>query len=417
MGRRAGTLRDELAGLAFDYDPAWAAADRASLSQSLPVDGDVSAEAARAFFGGLLPEGAPRELLARRFGISAANDFALLELIGGDCAGAVTLLPAGARPQQREGSAVWLDADEVARLVAELPQRPMHADERGEFRLSLAGAQDKLPVVVDAGRIGLPAGGRPSTHILKASIRRLPATVLNEAFCLAFGSGLAISTVSARPHRAGDQVLLLVDRYDRTSVEGETLRLHQEDFCQALGTPSDRKYQREGGPGLADCFTLVDRATTTPAAAKAGLLDAWALSFLVGNHGAHGKNLSLLYRHRATTLAPVYDVLSTVIYWKVEEMDRKMAMHVGGEYRPAYVRERHLERMAQETGMSPRLVRRRLVALARRAPDVAERTRARFQAELWWDPFLDAIVDTIARRAEWLEGAAGYRSAAGQTSR
>ncbi len=404
FGRRAGDLRDEPEGLTFTYDPAWVADGHPPLSQSLPLSGDLSVSVVRAFFDGLLPEGSPRDVLARRLGVSPANAFALLERVGGECAGAVSLLEPGARPGDRSGSVRWLDDQELETLIEEIPRRPMYVDERGEYRLSLAGAQDKLPVVLgDDGRVGLPVGDQPSTHILKTPIIRLPATVLNEAFCLAIGRELGLLAAAAQPRLVGDQSMLVVARYDRSiGADGAVTRLHQEDFCQALGIAPERKYQREGGPGLRDCFALASRATTVPAIDLARLLDGWALSFLVGNHDAHAKNVSLLYTSGETAVAPIYDVLSTVIYWKVEEMDRKMAMHVGGEYRPAYVRTRHLDAMIAEAGMSPRLARRRLATLATRAPGAAEAVRARFADELWWDPFLDQALDTVAERARWL---------------
>lgn len=428
MDQQAGIVRDAREAMTFAYDPGWIDAGRPPLSHSLPFDVDPSAPAVRAFFGGLLPEAAPRDMLARQLGVSVGNEFALLEQIGGDCAGAVSLLPPGEQPGSRPGAVTWLADEEVAQLVDELPQRPMHADESGEFRLSLAGAQDKLPVVVDpeSGQIGLTTGRQPSTHVLKTPIAGLPATVLNEAFCLALGEALDVGAVRAEPRRVAGRELLLVERYDREVVDGVTQRLHQEDVCQALGVPSERKYQREGGPGLADCFALVDAVATVPARGKQQLLDAWALSFLVGNHDAHGKNISLLYAHEQTAVAPIYDVLSSVVYRKVKPMDRKMAMHVGGEYRPAYLRPRHLDRLLHDAGVSPRLARRRLVAFADRADRLVMTVRARFEAELWWEPFLDAVVETVEQRAGWLRDLCvapaavperSQRSAAGQTSR
>ena len=217
----------------------------------------------------------------------------------------------------------------------------MHADEDGEFRLSLAGAQDKLPVVVgDDGRIGLTTGQVPSTHILKTPIARLDGTVANEALCPAIGRALGIATVTATPRRAGDRAFLLVERYDRHIVDGAVHRLHQEDFCQALGIPAERKYQAQGGPSLADAFALVRRATAVPAREVLALLDQLALSLLVGNHDAHGKNYSLLYLPGAAgaVLAPAYDVLSTFASHRSHNLARKQAMSVGGEYRPEYLR-------------------------------------------------------------------------------
>jgi hypothetical protein len=135
----------------------------------------------------------------------------------------------------------------------------MHADEDGEYRLSLAGAQDKLPVVLrDDGRIGLTKGRTPSTHILKTPIEWLEHTIANEALCLAIGQELGIEAVTAAPRRVLGREYLLIERYGRR-VDDRPMRLHQEDFCQALGISTERKYQAEGGPSLAGCFALLRR--------------------------------------------------------------------------------------------------------------------------------------------------------------
>jgi serine/threonine-protein kinase HipA len=411
FGERAGVLADAPDGPRFTYDRAWLAAARPPLSQALPLHDLAPPGAVHAFFGGLLPEGEPRRLLARRLGVSERNDFALLAAIGGDTAGAITLAPPGAAPPHASGSDVeWLDEAQLAKLIVTLPDRPMLADEDGEIRLSLAGAQDKLPVVVDAdGRVGITAGRTPSTHILKMPIARFPGTVVNEAFCLAFGYRLGVPTVDARPCRAGDVPYLLVRRYDREPYAADGFaRLHQEDFCQALAISSERKYEVEGGPSLVDCFALVRRATTVPAAHTLVLLDAVGLNYLVGNHDAHGKNFSLLRFPDRTELAPFYDVLSTVAY---PGLARKAAMSIGGERRPEYVRRRHLDRLCEAAGLGGAAVRRRLLAMAREAPDAARIVRAALADDGWDDPVLDTILGVVDRRAAHLATIAAPRSA------
>ena len=409
FGERAGVLADERDGLHFAYDPAWIGAARPPLSQSLPLDGEPARGAVHAYFGGLLPEGEPRRLLARRLGVSERNDFALLAAIGGDCAGAITLAPPGGPPAAGEREIEWLDDARLADLIATLPDHPMLAGEDGEIRLSLAGAQDKLPVLLEDGRIGITSGRTPSTHILKMPIARFDGTIVNEALCLLFGSRLGVPTVPAQPRRAGDHAYLLVERYDRwRQPDGSFERLHQEDFCQALGIPSERKYEVEGGPSLADCFALVRRATTVPAAHTLVLLDAVALNFLVGNHDAHGKNFSLLRSPQETGLAPFYDILSTLAY---PNLSRKAAMALGGERRPDYVCRRHLDRLCEAAGLGGATVRRRLRAMAREAPEAARFARATLAQDGWDHPVLDAVLDIIDRRARQLAEIAGPRPA------
>ena len=400
--RLAGAWVDARDRSTFAYDAAWLAGGMPPLSQSLPLDGSFSSAAAAAFFGNLLPEGAPRELLARRLGLSAGNDFGMLAAVGGDTAGAISLQPAGQVPSASAHEVEWLDDDALVTLLDELPTLPMHADEDGEYRLSLAGVQDKLPVVVAGdGRIGLTKGQTPSTHILKTPIARLAHTVVNEAFCPAVGRALGMDTVTATPGRVADREFLLIERYDRI-VDGDgTRRLHQEDFCQALGIPAARKYQSEGGPSLADCFGLLRTAAEVPARDIVKLLDYVALSFLVGNHDAHGKNYSLRYEPDSAraVLAPAYDVISTFAYHGSHNLTRKMAMSIGGQYKPDYLNRGHLDRLLGDAGLGAAAARRRLHAHAKAAPSAARDARAQLVAGGWEAPVLDTIVDIVDDRA------------------
>jgi serine/threonine-protein kinase HipA len=408
----AGVLSDGAQGLELAYSDTWRAGGRPPLSQSLPLNGAYDSAAVDAFFGGLLPEGAPREQLARNLGVSAGNDFELLAALGGDTAGAISLLAPGIVPEPVGEDVEWLDDRALAELLDELPARPMHADEDGEYRLSLAGAQDKLPVVVGAdGRIGLTRGRTPSTHILKTPIVRLDDTVVNEALCAALGTLLGLETATGTPRRVADREFLLVDRYDRRLTDSGVRRLHQEDFCQALGVPVRRKYQAEGGPGLGDCFSLLRRAVAVPARDAINLLDTVMLSFLVGNHDAHGKNYSLLYLPDASrpVLSPAYDILSTLAYWKTHRMSRKMAMSIGGEYRPDYVRSRHLDRLIDNAGLGAAAVRRRLRSFAAEAPAAARQVRNVLAADGWDAPVLARVVEVVEQRADLLTEIAAAR--------
>lgn len=417
--RNAGTLTRTPNGMHFAYATDWMTERMPPLSQSLPLDGSFIDAAAAAFFGGLLPEGEPRRQLARLLGVSDRNDFSLLAMIAGDTAGAITLLPDGEQPRSPGGDVDWLNDADLAALLRDLPSRPMHVDEDGEYRLSLAGAQDKLPVVVDAsGRIGLTKGQTPSTHIIKTPIERLPGTVANESLCPLLGRELGIEIVNAQPHRVGDQEFLLVERYDRRHTSDGIQRLHQEDFCQALGIPTERKYQVEGGASLVDCFELVRRAAAVPASEIIKLLDYVALNFLVGNHDAHGKNFSLLYLPESpkAVLAPAYDILSTFAYRSTHNLTRKMAMSIGGEYRPDYVRSRHLDGLFDDAGLSAAASRRRLRRLAREAPAAVRKARQELAHAGWNAPVLGTIVELVDQRATWMTDITARSPSANQAS-
>src|ERR1700722_4980109 len=174
FGEVAGTLVSSDTLLSFSYAPSWLHSGRPPLSQSLPVDGSYTDVQSFAFFDGLLPEGELRDLIGLRLGVSSTNDFALLERLGGDCAGAISLYTPGMAAAPRFSQIEWLSDGDLRQLVEELPSRPMYAEPGGGLRLSLAGAQDKIPVVFENGRVGLPVGDQHSTHILKTPIRRLP---------------------------------------------------------------------------------------------------------------------------------------------------------------------------------------------------------------------------------------------------
>ena len=373
LNQRAGTLWLKDGELQFQYSALWLEQPQAiALSQSLPLQAEPFGDrACRPFFAGLLPEGQLRQRIAQQCQISRSNDFGLLVVIGGDCAGAVSLVVGDqvAAPDAVE----WLEQDQLIALLDDLPQRPMLAQRDG-LRLSLAGAQDKLPVVFDGARIGLPLGSTASTHILKPAIAAVEGSVINEAFCMALGQAMGLQVADTEILAAGDRQVLLVGRYDRRRGEGERwLRLHQEDFCQALGIQPELKYQNEGGPDLNACFGLLRRATRPSAPQVIRLLDAVAFNALIGNHDAHAKNFSLLYTERTPTLAPLYDLLCTAVY---PTLTAKMAMKLGSKYRFSEVQSRHWEKFAEAAGLSWAQTRKRVTRMAAQLPSMARHLQA-----------------------------------------
>lgn len=358
-----GELRQQGRELSFHYAPAYLSSPAPlPLSRHLPLSGEILADAAtRAFFANLLPEGGMREQAARALGLSPGNVFGLLEALGGDCAGAVTVVPPGELPK-RQSAYQRLTPLELEARLAELPAHPLLAGEEG-VRLSLAGAQNKLPIYFDGHDFHLPRGGAPSSHILKIAIPHLEETVLNEAFCMHLAARVGLNVPEATVIRSGDARVYMVVRYDRQRAEsGDLLRLHQEDFCQALGIPPELKYEKEGGPGFAACFDLVREWSSEPLADAAALL-RWSLfNFLIGNADAHGKNLAFLYASGSVRLAPFYDLLSTAVYER--RVDNKFAMKMGGQKAPRYLSGHHLEKFAAEINVGLRVVKAQLREIA-----------------------------------------------------
>lgn len=368
-----GRLEQNVDGdMVFHYTESWLACQNpVVLSQSLALRAEpFSHRECRGFFGGILPEGEKRESVARIFGITAKNDLKMLENIGGECAGAVTLLPADSLLPQQADTCRILTETQLADVLRQLPRRPLLAGE-DRIRLSLAGTQDKLAVRITGSQVSLPLDGAASTHILKPAIAHLESVVVNEWLCMSLAKAMGLLTASVEIRQVEEIEYLLIERYDRVQDEnGAIKRLHQEDFCQAMGVVSERKYQSEGGLSLTQCFDLLRRVSSVPATELGHLLDAVIFNFLIGNNDAHGKNFSLLYdadaNQRGTVvLAPLYDLVCTACY---PELSGKMAMKIGGVYEPHRITPRHFERFAEETGLSKLLVKRRLLAMAKRMP-------------------------------------------------
>ena len=359
-------IQDDNGQMSFEYLESWLAKPgAAALSQSLPLRKErFPAKECRGFFGGILPEETKREIIARNLGISARNDYAMLEQIGGECAGAVTFIPAGQELSKRGYHYRKLDAKELAGILRELPKRPLLAGEKG-IRLSLAGAQDKVAVRIEGEEVSLPLGGAPSTHILKPTVERFAGVVFNEALCMTLAAHMNLPAAKVENRKVEDVEYLMVERYDRkhVTIDGApgVERLHQEDFCQALNIVSELKYQKEGGPSLKQCFTLLRSVSTAPVIDLANLLDGAIFNYLVGNNDAHGKNFSLVYPHKEIRLAPLYDAISTIYY---PELNTDMAMRIGREYSSDKVTPKDFEQLAGDAGLAKPLVRRRVPELA-----------------------------------------------------
>jgi serine/threonine-protein kinase HipA len=362
-GEPVGTLdQDSNDLLRFAYAPEWLSRrDAVPLSRMLPLAPQTyDTKHARPFFAGILPEEGPRTAIARILGISEGNDFAMLERIGGECAGAVSLLPKGRKPPQIESLTRVLDADELVSIVQELPHRPLMAGEEG-IRLSLAGAQNKLPVVIDGKTIALPLGNTPSTHIIKPEPEHFPGLVANEAFCMELARRVGLNVAESTIRLIGDTPCIVVTRYDRKGGADGTVRLHQEDCCQALGRPPERKYQQEGGPSVRECITFLREWSTTPVLDILAFVDALIFNMLVGNADAHGKNFSMIYAGGTKRLAPLYDLVSTIAW---PELSTRLAMSIGHGKRMNDLNPMHFKRMAEECGVGWPMVRDRMRRLA-----------------------------------------------------
>lgn len=367
------------------------------VSVSLPLRSrPFSRRASRPFFEGLLPEEGQRIAIAKELGISEHNEFRLLEALGGEVAGALALWPEGeAPPDPTElDSPPKLIADgDLIEILDTLPRRPLLVGDA--LRLSLAGAQSKLPVVATDQGIALPEAGAPTTHILKPPIERFPGTTENEAFCmrLALEIGLDVAPVEIRT--IGNRQVLLIERYDRAVVEGRIRRLHQEDFCQALGLTSANKYAADGGPLFRDCFALLRRTAARPAREVLKLFDAATFNLIIGNADAHGKNFSLLHRRTGIEFAPLYDLLCTVVY---PQISPKMAMKMAKRASLEAIKASDWKVFAMETGLNEPYIRRRIGELTDAVESQIEHAAASLAPTAGGTQVLERIADQILHR-------------------
>lgn len=401
-------VQDDGGQMVFDYVKSWLNKPEAiPLSRSLPLRSKrFRNKECRGFFAGLLPEGTKRETIARNLGISARNDYAMIEQIGGECAGAVTFMPHGKPVPENDGNYQSLTDQELADIIRELPKRPLLAGKDG-IRLSLAGAQDKVPIRIEGNDVCLPLDNAPSTHILKPAVALYEGLICNEAFCMKLAAAMGLPVAPVEIRSVGGIDYLLVQRYDRyyrRDPDGKPVleRLHQEDFCQAQGIDPDHKYQKEGGPSLQQCFALLRAVSNVPVIDLSLLLDVVIYNWLVGNNDAHGKNFSLLYTgigasHFEIRLAPFYDIVCTLYY---PELNPEMAMKIGDQYFSDRVEQKDFLKLAEDAGFGKPLVRRRVPELAKillRALPTIEITH----------PVAEKIAKLIRARAE---GALSFRA-------
>jgi len=395
--------RNTTSQIGFRYSKAWLEKPGFTISVSLPLTPDPYASEdalAHRFFANLLPEGRVRELVVRDLKI-ADSDFDLLRAIGGECAGALSILeedrePGGTSNYQQLTAAATQD------LILRKGQIYAHHDRTQSMpRLSLAGAQEKCPILLRDGQFYLPRGEAASSHILKfavADYRHVPAyeTVLTE---LARRIGLQACTLEFRYLHVNDYAhdYLLIERYDRVATEtGDIQRLHQEDFCQALGLGRERKYEQGGGISFVDCYSLLREVSSEPALDAEQLLRWQMLNYLAGNSDGHAKNLSLLYPMDGTVrLAPFYDLVCTRA---IERIDERLAFAVDTERTPGNIRALHWQRLASTLNIRPRYLQSLVTETAEQVSQAIRPVVEAFQQRHGEYPALQRVVQVVEQQ-------------------
>ena len=391
---------DDGVGMRFSYADSWRTSNAAfPISTSIPFDADPrDDEVTNNFFVNLLPEERVRIRTCKKLGISEGNHFELLKRIGGDCAGALTIVDEGAQPPTQQDDyepipetqlAAWSKGEQYA--FAEVAGD-------GEVRLSLAGAQDKLPVkVIEGKHFYLPKGNSPSTQILKfaSHFSHLPE---NETFTTMLARAAGVETVDIALYQTSESRIAIIERYDRLEKKnGEFTRIHQEDFCQALGVHPERKYQQEGGPTLKDCIELIKAVCSVPIVELEKFIRWTLFNWLAYNADAHAKNISLLFIDGQTKLAPFYDLVCTNNY---PQLSKRLAMSIGGEFLPGAVHPQHLEIFANELDVSASYVNELATETVQRLLDSIDETTVAFKDLFGDSPILQRVPVVVRKRCK-----------------
>jgi serine/threonine-protein kinase HipA len=384
-GRLVGILRRESTeAIDFCYDPHWLSWGNAfAVSLSLPLREDryIGAPVINVF-DNLLPDSAAiRKRVAERVGAEGTDAYSLLAALGHDCAGALQFLPDGIDPGPAGGTdGQPVDDETIAALIENLAAAPLGMGEDDDFRISIAGAQEKTALLRKDGQWFKPTGTTATTHILKPQIGRLPNgidlshSVENEHLCLKLLEAFGVPVAAAEIADFGERRTLIVERFDRRwTKDGRLIRLPQEDCCQALSIPPTRKYQSDGGPGLRDILELL-KGSDTPDEDIAAFMRANIIFWLLGATDGHAKNFSIFLtpggRYRMT---PLYDVVSAQPSLDAHRMQRKkfkLAMSVGKNrhYALGDIVPRHFVQTAAMAGIGTPLMHALFADLAANAP-------------------------------------------------
>jgi serine/threonine-protein kinase HipA len=399
--RKVGTLTWVPPAWRFVYDEDWIAQPGSFLlSPHFPLQpGAFEGDSVKWFFQNLLPEGNLLLAVAAREGVRPDNAFALLSRLGKECAGALSLVPEGDPSPHAAGRYRELDSAELLRRVGEMERAPL-LTAAADARMSLAGAQDKLPIRYADGHMRIPLDYSPTTHILKPeNIRRdlYPHTVLNEWFCMRLAAAAGMPAPSCERIRIDEEWFYLIERFDRRAdAQGQIQRIHQNDLCQVLDKWPDYKYEELGGATLPEYFGAIDRYVASPAPARLALLRWVVFNFLTGNSDAHAKNVSFLFDGRSLRLAPFYDLLCVKVYG-----DARLAASIGDHNQYGWVERADWTRFARQSRLNPKLVSTTLADLAARLPKLARDLAARLTLEDQERSFVERILAVIDEHSRY----------------
>jgi len=333
----------------------------------------------------------------RRF--DKKDTFAFLENFGEDCAGALSIIPESEDilPHSSKYRCIDVELQSALQTIESNPGKHKLYPELANARLSIAGAQDKLPVYFDKGSFYLPLNSAsPTTHIIKPASPYFHDIQRNEAFCMDLARQVGLSVPHSELYTFAGHELFLIERYDRLHSKNRVKRIHQEDFCQALGYGHEKKYQEHGGPSFAQCYRLVQEVSSEPVLDTQDLLRWQIFNVLAGNSDGHAKNLSLLHLPDGETrLAPFYDLVCTRA---IERIDYHLAFDVGGERNPGVITKAHWDALAIACDVRPRFLGNLVEETATRLQENLAPVRESFEARFGAYPALQRIEQIVTKQ-------------------
>jgi serine/threonine-protein kinase HipA len=339
----------------------------------------------------------------RQFGVADQSAFALLRHVGEDVAGAAQFVrPERVDHASHPGPIHPLGDEDIAEWLRRL-SRDAAAWEptTGAGRFSLAGAQAKFALHFDSGQWGVPSGRTPTTHIVKPAMPNLPDQDLNEYLSMRTARLLGLAVADSRLATFGGERALVTSRYDRQRRDGDWIRVHQEDMCQALGVPPERKYQNQGGPSAAQVAALI-RSVVSPQRMQEDLtrfVDAMIFNWLIVGTDAHAKNYSLLLAPGQVRLAPLYD-LNSYLPYRVDGIEPTLSMFIGtADTGVDHIGLTQWRSFAKSVGVPADLVFSRIDELATHLPSAINRAVKDDAVQALGSPLPDILTDALTERA------------------
>ncbi len=343
--------------LSFCYSKEWLADEKSfSLSIALKLSDQTYGHViTKSFFENLLPEGEVKNVLEKTNRKNISDVFRFLKEYGVDCSGAFVITPSEhILPNEKfKNKEITLDSIYNYLKNQQSLTSAMINEQGGRF--SLAGAQDKFPVIYKKNKILLPLNGEPTTHILKPSARyhqETKDTPYNEFFCMKLAKAVGLNVPKVFLIE-GQYPLYLVERFDRITLATKTTRIHQQDFCQAHGITSRKKYEEDAGPTLAKNYELIKKNSSLPIKDLSQFLRWFWFNLFIGNNDCHSKNLSFLHTEEGIRLSPFYDLLSTSIY---KELTNNFSYSIGGKWKWHDLKKRSFLTLALSLGVDASLL-------------------------------------------------------------